>query len=300
MDIKKYEVLLAVVDKGSFIKAASDLGYTQSGITYMMNSLEKECGFPLLSRSNKGVALTLEGERLLPEIRQLVQLNKRLEQDFTEVKGTVEGKVRIGCFPTIVCAIMPKIMRLFRELYPKIQLDLVEENSSGILTEWLDSGFIDIAFLSKQPQYEYDWIPLREDRYVIVMPKDSPLAAYDIIPAKELEGHPFFMYHGVDGMDAEVASYFRKHDVHLMPTFTSSSDYAVLYMIEENLGVGMIPELLIHVSKDKFPTLTTRELDPPAKRSLGLAVRGYSTAIPAVQCFIKTIQRAVDDGSLSI
>lgn len=79
LDIKKYEVLLAVVDRGSFIKAASDLGYTQSGITYMMNSLEKECGFPLLSRSNKGVALTLEGERLLPEIRQLVQLNKRLE-----------------------------------------------------------------------------------------------------------------------------------------------------------------------------------------------------------------------------
>ena len=72
MDIKKYEVLLAVVDKGSFIKAASELGYTQSGITYMMNSLEKECGFPLLQRSNKGVILTLEGERQLPEIRQLV------------------------------------------------------------------------------------------------------------------------------------------------------------------------------------------------------------------------------------
>lgn len=47
MDIKKYEVLLAVIDKGSFIKAASDLGYTQSGITYMMNSLEKRMRIPI-------------------------------------------------------------------------------------------------------------------------------------------------------------------------------------------------------------------------------------------------------------
>ena len=51
MDIRKYEVFLAVVDRGSFIKAANDLGYTQLGITHMMNSMENECGFPLLMRS---------------------------------------------------------------------------------------------------------------------------------------------------------------------------------------------------------------------------------------------------------
>ena len=90
MDIKKYEVLLAVVDKGSFIKAAADLGYTQSGITYMMNSLEKECGFPLLQRSNKGVMLTLEGERLIPVIRRLVNINLELEEEFDIEIPTVE------------------------------------------------------------------------------------------------------------------------------------------------------------------------------------------------------------------
>lgn len=295
MDIKKYEVLLAVVDRGSFIKAASDLGYTQSGITYMMNSLEKECGFTLLQRSNKGVVLTLEGERLLPEIRQLVQLNKRLEQDFSEVKGQITGKVRIGCFPTIVCAIMPRIMRLFRDKFPQIQLDLVEENSVGVLTEWLESGFIDVAFISHQPRYDYDWFPVKEDRYVVVFPNDSPLAAYDVIPAEKLKGTPLFVYRGSDGVDADVANYFKKNHVELMPNFTSSSDYAVLYMIEEKLGIGMIPELLTYISKEKFPTITTRPLDPPAQREIGLAVKNYDTATPAVHRFIKTVWQSLTE-----
>lgn len=159
MDIKKYEVLLAVVDKGSFIKAATELGYTQSGITYMMNSLEKECGFPLLQRSNKGITLTLEGEQIIPAIRKLVAMNQELEETFDAVKGLATGQVRIGCYPTLACAVMPQIMQIFRRMYPQIHLDLVEENSVRILEDWMASGMIDVAFISKQPEQTYDWFP---------------------------------------------------------------------------------------------------------------------------------------------
>ena len=287
MDIKKYEVLLAVIDKGSFIKAASDLGYTQSGITYMMNSLEKECGFPLLQRSNKGVALTIEGERLIPEIRQLVQLNKRLEQDFSEVKGTIEGKVRIGCFSTILYAIVPHIMKIFHDKYPKITFDLVEENSAGILEQWLNSGFIDMAFISRQPQYDYEWITLKNDPFVIVCPKDSKLAQYETIPISELKKQSLFIYRGVDGVDVDIAKYFKRYHVDLFPTFTSCSDYAVLFMIKEKLGIGMVPELLTKLKEQNFSTLTTRYLDPMASREIGLAVKNYNESTLAVRNFVR-------------
>ena len=187
----------------------------------MMNSLEKECGFPLLQRSNKGVALTIEGERLIPEIRQLVQLNKRLEQDFSEVKGTIEGKVRIGCFSTILYAIVPHIMKIFHDKYPKSTFDLVEEHSAGILEQWLNSGFIDMAFISRQPQYDYEWITLKNDPFVIVCPKDSKLAQYETIPISELKKQSLFIYRGVDGVDVNIAKYFKRYHVDLFPTFTS-------------------------------------------------------------------------------
>ncbi|MEI3218586.1 MAG: LysR family transcriptional regulator [Lachnoclostridium sp.] len=83
MDIHKLEVLLAVVDQGSFTKAGEDLGYTQSGITQMMKSLEHEVGFPLFIKGHRGVTLTKEGESLLPSIRNLLSANESLNQEIS-------------------------------------------------------------------------------------------------------------------------------------------------------------------------------------------------------------------------
>ena len=72
MESKKLEALLMAVDLGSFTKAAEVLGYTQSGLTHMMNSLEKEVGFTLLERGRSGVRLTEEGERIAPAAGRLL------------------------------------------------------------------------------------------------------------------------------------------------------------------------------------------------------------------------------------
>ena len=66
MESKKLEALLMAVDLGSFTKAAEVMGYTQSGLTHMMNSLEREVGFTLLERGRGGVRLTKDGERVAP------------------------------------------------------------------------------------------------------------------------------------------------------------------------------------------------------------------------------------------
>ena len=72
MDTKKLEALAAAVEYGSFTRAAENLGYTQSGLTHMMNSLEKDIGFPVLLRGRQGVRLTPAGERIFPLIRNLL------------------------------------------------------------------------------------------------------------------------------------------------------------------------------------------------------------------------------------
>lgn len=290
MDIRKYEVFLAVVDRGSFIKAANDLGYTQSGITHMMNSMEKECGFPLLMRSNKGVSLTLEGEKALPEIRRIVAANNHLEEYFQEIRGIKTGKVRVGCFPTIACALMPKIFKRFRQAYPDITLDIVEENSVKTLEGWLSSGFLDVAFFSKQPQQAYDWVPIMDDEYLAVLPKDHPLAVYKTITPADLMSEHFFMFRSIDGIDKDVSRYFATQGVSIISTFTSNSDYAVMYMIDEGLGVGMQPKLILDLCAVSHPNLVTRPLQPRATRQLGLAVKSMDGCPLAVRRFIACVK----------
>lgn len=96
MATDKYKVFLEAIDVGSFSGAAEKLGYTPSGVVHMMNSLEKEFGFPLFQRSNKGVTLTPDGERIVPVLRDMMRCEEQLYQVSSEIRGVIVGDITIG------------------------------------------------------------------------------------------------------------------------------------------------------------------------------------------------------------
>ena len=85
MEAKKLEILMTAVDLGSFSKASEVVGYTQSGLTHLVNSLEREIGFPLIIRSHNGISLTEQGKELMPAIRQFLQANANLENQIQTI-----------------------------------------------------------------------------------------------------------------------------------------------------------------------------------------------------------------------
>lgn len=92
MDTKKLEALAAAVEYGSFTRAAENLGYTQSGLTHMMNSLEKDIGFPVLLRGRQGVRLTPAGERIFPLIRNLLDADEALGREIGRINTNREER----------------------------------------------------------------------------------------------------------------------------------------------------------------------------------------------------------------
>jgi DNA-binding transcriptional LysR family regulator len=86
MDTKKLEALAAAVEHGSFTRAAEALGYTQSGMTHMMNSLERDIGFPVLLRGRAGVRLTPAGERIYPLVRQVLSASQALDREIAPLE----------------------------------------------------------------------------------------------------------------------------------------------------------------------------------------------------------------------
>ena len=75
MDSKKLEILMTAIDLGSFSKASEVVGYTQSGLTHMVDSLERDIGLTLVRRDHNGITLTKEGEMLIPSIREFLRAN---------------------------------------------------------------------------------------------------------------------------------------------------------------------------------------------------------------------------------
>ena len=95
MDTKKLAALAAAVRLGSFTRAAEELGYTQSGLTHMMNSLEKDVGFPLLVRGRTGVRLTPAGQRIFPLVQECLNGAKALEREILLINTQQEESVRV-------------------------------------------------------------------------------------------------------------------------------------------------------------------------------------------------------------
>ena len=101
MDQNKCVALLTAIDLGNLTRAAEQLGYTQSGLSYVIKTLETELGFPLLVRSRTGVRPTEDCQRILPLLRDLDRKSRQLEQEAADIRGLAVGTVSLATFPSI-------------------------------------------------------------------------------------------------------------------------------------------------------------------------------------------------------
>ena len=118
MDDGRLRAVLTAVDRGSFSKAAAELGYTQSAMTHLVNNLEAELGCTLLNRGSHGVRLSEEGEQLLPYIKNVIDACDALRQEAASQSRTQSHQLSLGCFASIARAELPTILQEFKEAYP--------------------------------------------------------------------------------------------------------------------------------------------------------------------------------------
>lgn len=118
MDQNKCVALLTAIDLGNLTRAAEQLGYTQSGLSYVIKTLETELGFPLLVRSRTGVRPTEDCQRILPLLRDLDRKSRQLEQEAADIRGLAVGTVSLATFPSISRFWLPEILRTSPSITP--------------------------------------------------------------------------------------------------------------------------------------------------------------------------------------
>ena len=108
MDIQKLQALAVIQEAGSFSRAAETLGYSQAGLTYMMNSLENEIGLRLLDRSYSGVRLSETGKTLMPKIHRLLQVYDALNGEINACKCAQQATLRLAALDTVSTRWVPR------------------------------------------------------------------------------------------------------------------------------------------------------------------------------------------------
>lgn len=142
----KYLAFIKVAECKSFTLAAAELNYTQSAVSQMIRSLEKQLQTTLFIRSKSGLELTYEGSELLPYVRVMLKRYQAFQTKALELSSSTSGVVRIGMFATFAGTILPDFLKSFRADYP----DVIFEFRQGYLKwiwDWADKDEIDFAIV---------------------------------------------------------------------------------------------------------------------------------------------------------
>lgn len=279
--VQKYLAFVKTVECGSFTKAAELLSYSQSGISRMIGDLEREWRVTLLERGRSGVRLTSEGIRLLPYAKRVCDEYEKLQSEVDEINELKSGLIRIGTFSSVATHWLPGIIREFQKEYPDIDYELLLGDYTEIET-WISEGRVDCGFLRLPAQNELETMFLEQDRLLVVLPEDHPLAAREKIPLSALCNEPFMLLE--KGAKAEVSEIFERSGLRPKVHFTTWDDYAIMSMVESGLGVSILPELILKRTPYR---IAARELEIPAYRNIGLAWRERKTSSPVLERFMK-------------
>lgn len=154
LDIKRLQILLAVVEGGSVTAAADELFYTPSGVSQQLRKLEEEVGQPLLQRHARGMVPTDAGHVLASHARSILRQMDAAIADLDKLAGLNGGSLSLGTFPTLGSSFLPLVISRFRKMYPSIRLD-VRSTRLQELIALLARGEISLGLL-----WEYEWLRL--------------------------------------------------------------------------------------------------------------------------------------------
>ncbi len=287
MNISKYLAFVKTVEYGSFTKAAEMLNYSQSGISRMINDLETDWKITLLERGKSGVRLTSDGTRILPYVRSICEEYEKLKIQVDELNGLQSGLIRIGTFSSVATHWLPNIIKRFQADYPNIEYELLLGDYSEI-EEWIAEGRVDCGFLRLPTLPEFETIDLKRDPLLAVIPEEHPLAGQEIFPIKAFDGQFFMMLE--KGGNYEITELFERHDIHPDIRFTTWDDYAVMSMVENGLGIAILPELILK----RIPYhIVTKPIDVPAYREIGLAYRSRRSLSLAAERFVGCCEKCL-------
>ena len=280
MDTERWQILCKAIDSGSLRGAAEQMGYTVSGISRSVATLEAELGFSLLYRAKTGVKPTAECEKLMPAVRELLFAQERVEQTAARIKGAEYGTIVIGTAYSSYYRWISTVTQGFRQKHPGVQFCMVNGSSSQ-LHDMLMQNRLDFCIISAR-EGGHDWYPLCNDPMMAMVPAAHPLAKQKTVPLKALETEPFIDTFA--GQDNDNARMFERCGIHPNTQYQSMDIDATYAMVAAGLGITTNNNVNCRAGDKDIRFLP---LDPPQTVEIGLACG--KTMPPAGEAFLQYI-----------
>ena len=288
--LERYFALLKILEIGSFTKAADAMGYSQSAVSQMVQSLESELSLKLLYRSRNGIKLTPEGEALLPYIQRTVNHYNAMLEKTRELKGLNGGLIRIGTLSSVSSQWLPGLIKDFQTLYPKVHF-LLHQGDYTTIPAWVRAGEIDFGFVNPDAESVrgLHTIFVTSGGHKAVLHPDHPLAAQPWVTLEQLAKETFLLRE--EGCLSEPLEAFRTLGLEPRVELRMHDNFSICSMVEANVGVSILPELALRKMNFRIVQLPTV---PPVIRRVSLVMKDPDILPIASRYFIEFFLKRAD------
>jgi len=283
MELRVLKYFLAVAREENFSKAAEALHLSQPTLSRQIQDFEDELGKQLIIRGKRKITLTDEGMLLRRRAQEIVDLAEKTEAELKQSDETIGGNIYIGAGETENMRLVAKTIKLLQEDYPQIKFHLFSGMINDV-TERLDKGLLDFGIViepSDLTKYNYIRLP-GLDISGILMRKDSPFAARDIISPDDLSEMPLITgQREPSGNNPKVVGTF-------------NLIYNAALMVEEGVGNAVCLKSLYRETESS--PLCFRPLEPKFEIGLVLIWKKYQIFSKAAEKFLSYMQDKIAEG----
>lgn len=265
VNFEYYKIFYYVAKYGNFTKAARVLGSSQPNITRSMNCLESETGCTLFIRTNRGVRLTPEGERLYTHISAAMAQFQAAENEMSENLSLEHGSISIGASETALNIYLLDYLKPFHMAYPGIRLKLYNHSTPQAVGA-VKNGEIDFAVVTTPTTAESPLkeIPLTSFQEILIGGKTFAALSGRELSLSELNAYPLICL-GRESMTWQFYhQFFLSHGLDLSPDTEAATSDQILPLVKSELGLAFIPEPMAReaVSRREIVEIKLRENIP--------------------------------------
>lgn len=279
--MRDLEWLIALADHQHVTDTAAVLRVSQPTLSRALARVEDELGTRLFERVSDGLVTSPDGELVVAGARELLARYQQLLLELEARLDPERGLVRLAFLDSLATSLVPRILRDFHEYAPRVRVALTQEPAHHLQRD-LERGVVELAITSVQPDGDYGWLPLQQERLMLIVPPKHRLRNRRRVDLTELEGEELVTTPVGYGYRAHINRLLADAGVAALPVSFESADLATIEgLVAAGLGIAIIPEQFVGQSG----TIGINIAGPYARRTIGLTWRTDRPLNPAAVRF---------------
>ena len=298
MEIRQLRAFVAIAESGTFTAGALRVHVTQAAISMQIRQLETEIGAKVFVRAPRHVILTEAGEQLLRRARHILREHDAALDEIAELAGAERGRLRIGSASAMVLSEqLPAILKDLRKQHPAAEIS-VTSGTSEVLVDQILGGEVDIAFVSLPVDVRgIKTERLSQDQLVAIASPRHKLAKQRTISAYTLAGERLILGERGGNTRRLIDQFFAQAGASLHVAMELSRQQAIKKMVEEDMGVGIVPLQSVKEEVDKGRLIRWWIEGAQINWELGIAQLSNGYDSPIMQKFVSLAHKNFTDAA---